>query len=36
VATDPERARALLAEALAMRPALRETLASDADLASLL
>src|SRR3954469_10838700 len=33
---DRDRARALLAEALAMRPGLRETLASDADLADLL
>jgi hypothetical protein len=36
VASDPDRARSLLAEALAMRPDLRETLAADADLASLL
>src|SRR3954447_13058470 len=36
VASDPDLARALVAEALAMRPELRETLAADADLASLL
>lgn len=36
VASDPDRARSLLAEALAMRPELRETLASDGDLAALL
>ncbi|MEA2161864.1 MAG: hypothetical protein QOD66_4244 [Solirubrobacteraceae bacterium] len=34
--TEPDRARALLAEALAMRPELRETLASDPGLAALL
>jgi hypothetical protein len=36
VASDPGRARALLAEALTMRPSLRATLAADADLAPLL